>query len=349
LAPPGTGVAYPTGLGWWTEGIVGRNVLEVGRRDLFPEAGWKSETLAGSALLAGNHVTTNGSVFLADAYPYADIPMHPSLGVDNGALVRLLVFDDRLITIDYRESSATRRLNLADGTVLESRREAVDGAFVDTRIYKLGDVTVTKRVTLPAEGQRVRFVLEAESDGGLLEAVTVPIMSAQEALLLEAGPLESVFLFQGTMPFGDSWKVFAPVRLTSDVGEASLTVPQDLGPVIAEVLPHSAHAAIRLDFGLYLTDAGGSLESLQAAFQSDVAGGGGRLESFESSDLIRRRDISFALLDTQPEKPWFGDPLDVVTLEWLERAPFFQRIGERNGVMSYLVCLPGVSEPARSC
>jgi hypothetical protein len=294
-------------------------------------------------------VTTNGSFFVADAYPYGDVPMHPSLGVDNGALVRLLLFDDRLTTIDYVDASATQRFNLTEASVLESQRDVVDGTFIDRRTYQFGGVTVTKTVTLPERGSRISFVLEAASEAGPLEAISVPIRSARDAILLEAGPLESLFLFQGGAPFGARWRVFAPVRLRSDAAEASLDVAEDRGLATAKVVPRSMHATVRLEFALRLTDGEGRLESLESAFQSDGVGAGGRLESFAGSDIVRERRVSFVLLDTQPGKPWFGDPLDTATLEWLERAPFFKRVGERRGVVSYLVCPPAVSERAPRC
>jgi len=333
VAPSGTGVAYPVGLGWWTEGIIGRDVLEIGWRDHFPGREWQSETLTGSALLAGNHVTTNGSVFLADAYPYDDVPMDPSLGVDYGVLVRLFLFDDRLTSVAYSDGRDVRQLSLAEGVSLESRREVVGDTFIDRRTYQLGSVVVTKSVVLPEQGEQVSVELDVQSRGGFVEAITIPVKAARDAILVESAPLESAFLFRGMNPFRGSWAVRAGVRLAADPATARLTANEDGNLVTVQVTPRAPSVTVRLDF----------------VFQTDGRSKGGSLQSFESSDVIRDRQISFLLLDTRPDKPWFGDRLDETTLAWLEHAPFLRRVSERGGILSYVVCDAGVLKDSVGC
>lgn len=321
-APPGAGVAYPRGLGRWAEGISGRRVYEADQRSLFTRAGRQTETLIGNVLLAGDRVATNGSAFVADAYVAGDVPMDPALGIDNGELKHLLFLEDPLIEIEYGAGPTLRRVTLADAQFQESLTAMENGAFVDRRTYELGGLRVVKEVTLPQRGERVTVTLRVESEGGPVSTVVVPVQPALQPSSLSLGPQEALFGFRGSTHFSGDWWATAYVGLSGSEGEmATLTRRPGETTVTAEVKPESSRAEVTLAF----------------AFSGEPSGDAAVLESFAAEELIRDHGITFALVDRYPAKPWFGDPLDVTTLAWLERAPYFRSLWEGDSLAAYRV------------
>lgn len=322
--PPGAGVAYPWGLGYWVEGLAGRPVYDVNEREhqVFTAAGQRTETLTGNVVLAGDRVTTNGWVFVADAYVVGDVPMDPVLGIDNANLEHLLYLDDRLIEIEYGAGSASRQVTLADALTQESTSVMSDSAFVDRRTYELGDLRVVKEVTLPQHGDRATIVLSVESEGVPVNRIVVPVQPALPYRLVPVGPQEALFGFAGQTHFGGGWWAGAYVDLISDGGEAAtLTVPPDETLVVAEVRPESPRAQVALAF----------------TFKGEPFGDTNGLRSYTAEDVIRESGITFAVVDRYPAKPWYGDALDVTTLAWLESAPYFQPLWEGESVAAYRV------------
>jgi hypothetical protein len=339
-APAGAGVAYPVGLGAWAEGATGRRVYRGGNR-------------VGQALLAGDRVTTNGSAFVADAYPVAEAPMDPALGIDNGQLDHLLYLDDGLIELEYGASPDLRRLTLADAALQESITSIEGGTLVDQRTYELDGLRVVKEVRLPAQGGSATVALRAESNSGPITSVVVPVRPALPSLSLPLGPRQAAFAFTGSSHFADGWQAGVSVDLAGGEGEeATLTLVDGEGePVtpasadgivvaestprlpgevsaLAEVKPHSRQAEMVLVF----------------SFEGEPSGGGEGLQSFAAADLIREHDISFVLVDMRPEKPHFGDPPDVTTLAWLEDAPYLRPLWQGDAVAAYLVEAPPEDE-----
>jgi hypothetical protein len=322
--PPGAGVAYPWGLGYWVEGLAGRPVYDVNERELqvFAAAGQRTETLSGNVVLAGERVTTNGWVFAADAYSVPDVPMDPVLGIDNAYLEHLLYLDDRLIEIEYGTGSASRRVSLAETAPQESVSEIKGGAFVDRRVYDLGDLRVVKEITLPEQGDRATVVLRVESAGGPVTSLVVPVQAALPARLLPLDPQQVMFGFTGQTHFGGGWWAGVYVDVTGGGGEAPTLTAREGEPVaVAQVRPQSSRAEVTLAF----------------IFKGEPFGDTNGLRSYTAEDVIRERGITFAVVDRYPEKPWYGDALDVTTLAWLESAPYFEPLWEGGSVAAYRV------------
>lgn len=309
-APAGAGVVYPGGLGRWVQGLAARRAYAAERRNV------------GSALLAGDRVTTNGSAFIADAYAFGDLPMDPALGIDNGQLRHLLYLDDRLIEIEYGAGPALRRVTLADAELQESVTTTESGVLVDRRTYELDGLRVVKEVTLPAHDERVTVALSVESGSGPVNSIVVPIKAALESMARSDGSQGARIGFWGSTHFGGDWWAAVFVDLVSDEGEAAtLAVLPGEAIAVAEVKPESPRAEVTLAF----------------TFQGKPSGTAAGLRSFAAEDVIRERGITFTLVDRYPAKPWFGDPLDATTLAWLEGAPYFRPLWERGTVAAYLV------------
>ena len=321
-APPGAGVAYPRGLGRWAEGLAGRRVYEADHRNLLTRPGTRTQTLIANALLAGDRVTTNGSAFVSDAYVVGDVPMDPAVGIDNGDLRHLLYLDDSLTEVEYGDGSTSRRVTLADAEVQESVTAIEGGAFVDRRTYELNGLRVVKEVTLPEHGEYVTIVLRLESESGPVTKVVVPVQPALQSTSVSPDPQQAVFAFKGWISFAGEWSASAHVHLLGGEGEeATLTLPPGETMAVAEVKPKSPRAEVTLVF------------TLQGKPSGDAAG----LQSFVAEDLIREHGVTFALVDRYPAKPWFGDPLDLATLAWLEGSPYFRPLSEEGNVTAYLV------------
>ena len=303
-APAGSGVAYPNGLGKWTAGLAGRRVY------------------GSSPLLAGDHVTTNGWAFVADAYIAGDVPMDPALGVNDGGLKHLLYSDDRQIEIEYVTRSASRRVTLADAGFQESVTAIENGTFVDRRTYLLDGLQVVKEVTLPEHSDRVTVSLMIESPSGRVSRVVVPVQPASQWVAATSSQQQADIRFQGLIPFGGKWWASVLIDLSSDKGEAAtLTLSPSETVAVAEVRPESPRVEVTLSF----------------TFQGEPSGAAAGLRSFAAEDVIRQDGITFAVVDRQPAKPWFGDPLSTVALAWLEGAPYFRPLWEGRNVAVYLV------------
>lgn len=317
-APAGAGVANLRGLGWWAEGLAGRRVYEASQRRIFTRAERRAQTLIGSALLAGDRVTTNGLVFVADAYIAGDVPMDPAVGIDNGELKHLLYLDDSLIEIEYGAGPALRRVTLADAEFQKSVTAVESGAFVDRRTYELDGLRVVKEVTLPEHGEYVTVVLRLESETGPVTKVVVPVQQASP--------------FRGGDHLGP-WQVGVFIDLLGGEGEeATLTLPPGEDMVVAEVKPGSPRAEMTLLF------------TLQGNPPGDASG----LQSFVSEDLIREHGITFALVDRHLKNPVYGDPADFATLAWLEGSPYFRPLWEGGDVTAYLVAPAAPDEVSRN-
>jgi len=323
-APPGVGVAYPRGLGRWAEGIAGRRVYEADQRGLYTQAMRQDETLIADAFLAGDRVATNGTAFISDAYVVGDVPMDPAVGIDNGELKHLLYLDDRLVEIECGAEPALRRVTLADAPYQESTAALEGGAFVDRRIYELPDLRVVKVVTLPEHGERVTVTLRVQSEGGAIARVVIPVLATLQSSPVSLTPQQALFGFKGSTRFSGDWWAGAYVDLSSDEGKAAtLTMPPGETTAVAEVRPESLQAEVTLTF----------------TFEGEPSGDADGLRVFAADELIRRHGITFALVDRNPGKPWFGDPPDVTTLAWLEGAPYFRPLWDGGGVTAYLVAL----------
>jgi len=321
-APPGAGVAYPRELGRWAEGLAGRRVYEADQRNVYTRAGQRTETLIGNALLAGDRVTTNGSAFVSDAYVVEDMPMDPAVGIDNGELKHLLYLDDSLIEIEYGAGPALRRVTLADAEFQESVTSVESGAFVDRRTYGLDGLRVVKEVTLPEHGEGLTVVLRVESASSPISRIVVPVQPARDSWPVSVSPQQALFAFKGFTHLRGEWWAGAYVDLFSSEGEAAtLTLPEGETTAVAEVKPESPRAYLTLAFTFY----------------GEPAGDGAGLRSFAAEDLIREHGVTFALVDRYPAKPWFGDPLDLATLAWLEGSPYFRPLSEEGNVTAYLV------------
>lgn len=323
-APSGAGIAYPWGLGYWTEGLAGRPVYDVNERErgAFTAAGQRTETLTGNVLLAGDRVTTNGWVFVADAYVVGDVPMDPVLGIDNAYLEHLLYLDDSLIQIEYGAGSAARRVTLAQALLQESTSDVTGGFYVDRRTYDLDGARVIKEVALPEHGDSATVTLTVQSDSGTVNRVTVPVQPALPSKLVLLGPQEALFGFKGLTHFGGGWWAGAYLDVTSTGSDvASLDVHSGDSTAVVEVKPGSSQAEVTLTF----------------TFKGEPFGDSNGLRSYSAEEVIRKRGITFAVLDRNPAKPWFGDPLDVTTLAWLERAPYFRAVWEGSSVAAYIV------------
>jgi hypothetical protein len=323
-APSGAGIAYPWGLGYWTEGLAGRPVYDVNERErgAFTAAGQRTETLTGNVLLAGDRVTTNGWVFVADAYVVGDVPMDPVLGIDNAYLEHLLYLDDSLIQIEYGAGSAAGRVTLAQALLQESTSGVTGGFYVDRRTYELDGARVVKEVALPEHGNSATVTLTVQSDRGTVNRVAIPVQAALPSTLVLLDPQEALFGFRGLTHFGNGWWAGAYVDVTSTDSEvASLEVGPGDSAVVAEVKPESSQAEVKLTF----------------TFNGEPFGDANGLRSYSAEEVIRERGITFAVLDRNPAKPWFGDPLDVTTVAWLEKAPYLRAVWEGASVAAYVV------------
>jgi hypothetical protein len=310
-APAGAGVAYPNGLGIWTAGLAGRRVY------------------GKSPLLAGDHVTTNGWTFVADAYVAKDLPMDPALGINVGTLKHLLYLDDRQIEVEYGSGTASRRVTLADAEFQESAAAIKNGTFVDRRTYLLDGLRVVKEVTLPERSNRVTVSLSLESASGPVSRVVVPVQPAMQTVVATGGEQQAQVAFRSLSPFGGDWWGSVLIDAISDEGEAAtLAVSPSDGITVAEARPESPRAELTLVF----------------TFRGNPPRSGAGLQSFTADDVIRQDGITFAVVDKQPAKPWFGDPLSATALAWLERSPYFQPLWEEGNVAAYLVAPATASE-----
>jgi hypothetical protein len=43
------------------------------------------------------------------------------------------------------------------------------------------------------------------------------------------------------------------------------------------------------------------------------------------------------VVDREPSKPWFGDPLAVPVVAWLDQGPYFQRLVDDGRMAAYRV------------
>jgi len=303
-APAGAGAAYPKGMITWTAGLAGRRVY------------------GKSPLLAGDHVTTNGWAFVADAYVAKDLPMDPAIGINMGTLKHLLYLDDRQIAVEFGAGATSRRVTLADAESQESAAAIENGTFVDRRAYILDGLRVVKEVALPEGGNRVTVRLSLESASGPVTRVVVPVQPAMQTVIATGGEQQAHVAFRGVTAFGGDWWGSVLIDATSDGGKAAtLAVSPSDGITVAEVRPESPLAELRLTFTL----------------RGRPSGTGGDLQSFTADDVIRQDRITFAVVDKQPARPWFGDPLSTTSLAWLEGSPYFRPLWEAGNVAAYLV------------
>ena len=320
-APAGAGVAYPWGLGQWAGGATGRLVY-YGRSSAL-------------ALLAGERVTTNGYVFIAEAYVAEDVPMDPALGIDNGELKRLVYLDDRLIEIEYGSDRAPRRVTLAEAELQYATSDMIEhGVFMGRRTYVLDGLRVIKEVTLPEHSGRATVTLGIESESGPVSRVVVPVQTALPPMSASHGPQRVAFGFKGRFQFADNWTGGVHVDLLDgEGGEATLTLLSDQTIALAEVRPGSPQTDVTLTLAF----------TFEARPYRDAAG----LRLFSAEDIIREKEIRFALVDKHPAtKPRFGDSPDAATLDWLERSPYFRPLRDDGDVATYLVIPPSADEGA---
>jgi hypothetical protein len=325
LAPAGAGVVAPGGLVRWVQGLAARRSYA----DERPEVG--------GALLAGDRVTTNGVAFVADAYSVPNVPMDPVVGVEQGAFKHLLYLDDRLIDIEYGEGPASRRVTLADAGLQQHVTTTEGGAWVDRRTYDLDGLQVVKEVTLPEQGAQATVTLRVESERGPVTSVRVGLQPALPSVPVSLEDRQAIFGFKGSRPFAQDWWTGTYVDLTGAAGdeamlwviageEGSGTLWRPAGETIAvaEVKSQSPQAEVTLVF------------TFEGSRSGDQAG----LSTFTAEDAIWDNDITFAVVDRQPSKPWFGDPIAVTTLAWLESAPYFERLWDGGNVAAYRVVSP---------
>jgi hypothetical protein len=139
--------------------------------------------------------------------------------------------------------------------------------------------------------------------------------------LVPLGPKDALFGFRGSTQFGSGWWAGAYVGVTgSDTDAPALDIRSD-GSVAAELTPGASQAEVTLSF----------------TFKGAPFGDSNGLRSYSAEEVARERGITFAVVDRSPAKPWFGDPLDVTTLAWLEKAPYFRPIWEGTSVAAYVV------------
>jgi hypothetical protein len=282
-------------------------------------------------------VTTNGVAFVADAYSVQNVPMDPVVGVEQGAFKHLLYLDDRLIDIEYGEGPASRRVTLADAGLQQHVTTTEGGAWVDRRTYDLDGLQVVKEVTLPEQGAQATVTLRVESERGPVTSVRVGLQPALPSVPVSLEDRQAIFGFKGSRPFAQDWWTGTYVDLTGAAGdeamlwviageEGSGTLWRPAGETIAvaEVKSQSPQAEVTLVF----------------TFEGSRAGDQAELSTFTAEDAIWDNDITFAVVDRQPSKPWFGDPIAVTTLAWLESAPYFERLWDGGNVAAYRVVSP---------
>jgi len=317
LAPAGAGVVYPWPLGQWTEGLAGRRVVS-----------------ARQVLLTGESVTTNGTAFVADAYSAPSVPMDPAVGVDNGTFKHLLYLDDELIQVECREGSISHLVALGDAR-LQRRATTYEGdAWVDRRTYELDGLEVAKEVRLTGQGEQVAVALRADCGMGGTATLLVPLQPALPSVPVAMGAQQAIFGFRGWNPFGSGWSASAQVDVASSTGDETVlavashpqqsgAIWQPAGETVAAVLvkSRSPQAEATLVF------------TVKGWPSGDAAG----LRTFTAEDAIEANGITFAVVDREPSKPWFGDPLAVPVAAWLDQAPYFQRLLDDGRVAAYRV------------
>jgi hypothetical protein len=321
-APAGAGVAYPWPLGQWTEGLAGRRVLS-----------------ATHAILTGERVTTNGLTFVADAYSVSDVPMDPVVGVDNGVFKQLLYLDDRLIQVECGEGTTSLRFTLADARSQRRTTMNEGGAWVDRRTYEMDGLQVVKEVRLPGQGEQVAVTLWADCEQGLSTTILVPLQPALPSVSASLDTQQAIFVFTGWNPFTSVWSARAYLDVASSTKNEVLALI--LGDEQGVTSVQSAAEATAV--ALVKTRSSRAEMTLNFTVEGWPSGNGAGLRTFTAEDAIEDYGVTFAVVDREPSKPWFGDPLAAPVLAWLDTSPYFQRLSDNGKVAAYRVALPAAS------
>ena len=321
-ASAGAGVAYPWPLGQWTEGLAGRRILS-----------------APHAILTGERVATNGLTFVADAYSVSDVPMDPAVGVDNGVFKQLLYLDDRLIQVECGEGPTSLRVALADARFQRRATTNEGGAWVDRQTYEMDGLQVIKEVRLPGQGEQVAVTLWADCEQGPATSILVPLLPALPSVAASLDTQQATFGFTGWNPFASVWSASVYLDVASSTKNEVLALTSGDEQGVTPGRPAGETAAV----ALVKTRSPRAEVTLNFTVEGWPPGDGAGLRTFTAEDAIEDYGVTFAVVDRQPSKPWFGDPLAAPVRAWLDEGPYFQRLSDNGKVAAYRVAPPAAS------
>jgi hypothetical protein len=315
-----TMVAYPESLGWWIEGEAERTVYGVTARHMAPYGILTERSLAAERILSRHQGLENGSIRLANGYPYAGVPGNPVLGAYIGGLYQdVLMFDDSRNSLET-ESGATMTLMDAPKEVYTNKTAEAMEMVTSYLLYDTG-VTQTARLDQRSEYATVSYAIQ--SDSLTDSSLHIPI----------------VFCYQ-------------PKSVTVNSAEHSIEIVQEFKTIFEGVVSVTVHIAIEatgaaivisependcvpLSFDLEGTEA---TVDFVFTFTIPDAPSTAELVHYEVPQVIQDYSIDYVVVDLKPDAQLWSD-LPQATEVWLDSCPYLDLVYAQDDVRVYQIDL----------
>ena len=313
-----TMVAYPESLGWWIEGEAERTVYGVTARHMAPYAILTERSLAAERILSRHQGLENGSVRLANGYPYAGVPGNPVLGAYIGGLYQdVLMFDDSRNSLETESGATVTLMDTPKEVYINKTAEAME-MVTSYLLYDTG-VTQTARLDQRSQYATVSYAIQSSS--------------------------LSVSRFQLPICF-----CYQPKSVSVDSAEHSIEIVQEFKTIFEGVVSVTVHIAIEatgaaitmsepetdcipLSFDLEGTEA--TVDFVFTFTVPDIRGTP-ELVHYEVPQVIKDYSIGYIAVDLKPDAQLWSD-LPQATEVWLDSCPYLELVYSQDDVKVYQV------------
>jgi hypothetical protein len=310
--------AYPESLGWWIEAEAEITVCGVTARHMAPYGILTERSLAAERILSRHQGLENGSVRLANGYPYASVPGNPVLGAYiGGSYQDVIMFDDTRNVFEMEGRSALSLTEAFSDIRAYQTAEAVE--MVTSYAFYNAEVTQTARLDQRDGYATVSYAVQSSSP--TVTRFHIPIVPCYE-----------------------------PASVSIDRAEQSIEIVQEfktifegLVPVAVSIAVETSGAAVAISEaepdGIPLSfDLTGNAATVDFTFTFTVPDATitTQLVRYEVPQVIRDHSIGYVTVDLKPDAQLWSD-LPQATGLWLDSCPYLDQVYTRDDVRVYRV------------
>jgi hypothetical protein len=311
-------VAYPESLGWWIEADAEITVCGVTARHMAPYGILTERSLAAERILSRHQGLENGSIRLANGYPYAGVPGNPVLGAYiGGSYQDVLMFDDTRNVFEMEGSTAQSLMDALNEIHTNETAEAME--MVTS--YLLYDTGVTQTARLEQRSDYATVSYAIQSSGPSVSRFHIPIVFCYEPASVSVNSAEHSIeivqefktIFEGVVP--------VTVHIAVETTDAAITMSQpeaDGIPISFDLT--GTEAAVDFVFTFTVPDTTSIAE----------------LVHYEVPQVIRDHSINYVTVDLKPDAQLWSD-LPRATEMWLDSCPYLDLVYARDDVKVYQV------------